>query len=639
MFHKSWGPIALCACVSLFAQTRTGEPLPVPGDLSRLEPGVWGRYRAKPAPAIRFSDSARLDSLVRAGTLYLSLRDAVALAIENNLDVELTRLTPLIAESDVQRAKAGGIGRGVPTTVREGPAGLGASGSLSAIQGITATGGLQTSVSAVDPTANSTVSAVNPTVTTTGPAVPSLDPVLVGSAGWNRTNRGQTNVFLSGTNELTTTNTSGSFGIQKGFLTGGTASLGFDSTHQNANNYRSDINPATTGGLSLNFSQPLLNGFGMAVNNRYIRIAKNNRQVSDLVFEQQLMTTAYAVTRLYWDLVSLNSQAAVARQTVALAERLLDENRQQAETGTLAPIEVVRSRAAVASARRDLTVAEARVRQQETILKDYITRQSVDEAALQRLRVAPTDTIAPPGQEAVQPLQDLVGEARQRRPDFVQAQIQVQNSKITLDGSKSALLPTLSLVGNARTNSLYGPVSALPQANTGSGVLPRSPSPDMLGGLGTGLTQMFTGRFPDYGVGLQLNVPILNRAAQADYARDQLSLRQQEIRLQQVEKQLRVDVSNALIAVEQSRAAYEAAREAREFQQQSYEAEQQKYAVGASTNYLVIQYQRDLAQAQSVEVAALADYATAKAALDRATGQILERLNVRVVDAYKGTVK
>jgi outer membrane protein TolC len=600
---------------------------------------VWARYKARSLPVIRFSDSPRLDSLVRAGTLYLSLHDAVALAIENNLDVELTRLTPLIAESDVQRAKAGGIGRGVPTTVREGPAGLGASGSQAATQGITATAGLQTSVSAVDPTANSTVSAVNPTVTTTGPGVPGLDPVLVGSVGWNRTNHGQTNIFLSGTNELTTTNTAGSFAIQKGFLTGGTASLGFDNTHQNTNNYRSDINPNTAGGLTLNFSQPLLNGFGLAVNNRYIRIAKNNRQVSDLVFEQQLITTAYAVTRLYWDLVSLNSQAAVARQSVALAERLLDENQQQAETGTLAPIEVVRSRAAVATARRDLTVAEARVRQQETILKDYITRQSVDEVTLQRLRLVPTDTITPPGQEPVQPLQDLVGEARQRRPDFTQAQIQVQNSKITLDGSKSSLLPTLSLIGNARTNSLYGPVSTLPQVSSGNTLLPRSPTPDILGGLGSGLTQIFTGRYPDYGVALQLNIPIMNRAAQADYARDQLSLRQQEIRLQQVEKQLRVDVSNALIAVEQSRAAYEAAREAREFQQQSYEAEQQKYAVGASTNYLVIQYQRDLAQAQSAEVAALADYATSKAALDRATGQTLERLNISVVDAYKGTVK
>jgi outer membrane protein len=630
MISKNVVVLALCGGCCLPAQGPTQQELPLPPNAVGAAPGLLQRYQPRQAAAISFTDSPRLNALIRAGSLYLSLREAVALAIENNLDVELTRITPLIAESDLLRAKAGGTARGVPTTVREGPAGLGSSS-----QGITATGGLQTSVSASDATANSTVSAVNPSVTSSGPAVPMLDPSLVGSIGWNKTNHPQTATFITGTSELTTTSLPGSFGLQKGFLSGGMASVGYDTLRQNTNNLRSDINPNTTGGISLNISQPLLNGFGVAVNNRYIRIAKNNRQVSDLVFEQQLITTGYAVTRLYWDLVSLNSQAKVAEQSVALAQRLLDENQQQEQTGTLASIEVVRAKAEVARAQRDLTVANARVRQQETILKDYLTRQTVDSAVVERLRIVPTDTIPVPTTDATQPLPDLIGAAQKRRPDYAQAVIQVDSSRISLDGSRNALKPSLNVVASARTNTLYGPVNAIPPVTPGT---VRTPSGNLVGGLGTGLDQIFTGRYPDYGVALQLNIPLSNRAAQADYSRDQLSLRQQQIRLQQVEKQLRVDVSNALIAVEQSRAAWEAARQAREFQTQSLDAEQQKYAVGASTNYLVIQYQRDLAQAQSIEVAALADYATAQAALDRATGMSLERLDISVADAYRGTL-
>ena len=158
------------------------------------------------------------------------------------------------------------------------------------------------------------------------------------------------------------------------------------------------MNPATTAGLAFNFDQPLLRGFGLAVNNRYIRIAKNNRNVSDLVFEQQVVSTAYAVARLYWDLVALRSNVSVQRESVDLADRLLRENVQQEQIGTLAPIEVVRTRAQLASARRDLTVAETRLRQQETVLKDYLTRGTVDSQSLSSLCIIPTDSIVTPTQ-------------------------------------------------------------------------------------------------------------------------------------------------------------------------------------------------------------------------------------------------
>ncbi len=299
-------------------------------------------------------------------------------------------------------------------------------------------------------------------MTASGPIVPNLDPTLIGSIGFNRNNRPQTNTFITGTNANISSSTLGDLRLQKGFLLGGVASVGVDSTRLNTNNLRADVNPATNAGLAATFVQPLLRGFGLAVNNRYIRIAKNNRNVSDLVFEQQVVSTAYTVARLYWDLVAIRSDANVQQESLDLAQRLLAENLQQEQAGTLAPIEVTSTRAAVASVRRNLTVAQTRLRQQETVLKDYLTRGSVDSPALSALRIIPTDTMTLPAQEAIEPLQDLVAEARKKRPEIAQADIQVDNSRITATGSRSALLPSLDLVASARSNALFGAINPVP---------------------------------------------------------------------------------------------------------------------------------------------------------------------------------
>jgi outer membrane protein len=628
---------------ALFSQTTRGDQLPSATKsegLTDAEPGRLGRYRGSEARGVKLYDTTRIDSLIRAGTLYLSLRDAIALAIENNLDVEYQRLTPLIGESDLMRTRAGGISRGVPSNILQGPSGLGSSavGSGAATAGIS---GAATQTDLTNQlTSGTSVPAAGPQTSASGPAIPALDPAIVGAAGWNRSNRPQTNTFITGTNAIIGSSTVGELGVRKGFLFGGTGSLGFDGTRQNTNNLRSDINPSTSGGLSFSFTQPLLQGFGSAVNGRYIRIAKNNRRVSDLVFEQQLLTTVYSVIRLYWDLVALTGEVRVQRESLSLSERLLNENRQQQEAGTLAPIDVVRTRASVASVRRDLTVAETRVRQQETILKDYLTRGTVDSTLFNALRIVPTDSVGDPPTDPIQPIQDLVAEARSHRPDLLQVSLQVDNSKIALTGSRNALLPNVDLVVNARSNALYGTLNPTPPPGSGTGGtdLIRTPDPSFLGGAGTGLSQIFGAQFADYGAQIQVNIPILNRAARADYARDRIAVSQQQIRLQQLEKQIRVDVVNALIAVEQSRAAWTAAKEARDFQAQSLEAEREKYKVGVSTNYLLIQYQRDLVQAESAEVTALTDYAKARAALDRATGALLDKMGISIVDAYRGSL-
>ncbi|HYP12391.1 MAG TPA: TolC family protein [Bryobacteraceae bacterium] len=408
--------VAFLSAPDLDSQTTTGEVMPAATPTQTNE-GVLARYRPNAVAPVSLADSQRLDSLVRGGNIYLSLRDAIALAIENNLDVEYQRIAPAIAEADLLRARAGGVARGVASDVREGPSGLGSggvggAGSSAAGQRQGISGGAQGSGTGA--TGASGVQTSSAQISGSGPGVPSFDPALVGSLGWSKSNRPQTTTFLSGTNALVNRSVLWDFGIQKGFGFGGVAFLGADATRTNSNSLRADVNPSTNAGLALRLNQPLLQGFGLALNNRFIRIARNNRQVSDLVFQEQVISAAYAVERLYWDLVSLNGEVSVQRQTLTLSERLLNENIQQAEAGTLAPIEVTRARAEVARARRDLTVAETRVRQQETVIKDYLTRGTVDTVRLASLRIIATDTIAPPAQEQIQPLQELVATARKR---------------------------------------------------------------------------------------------------------------------------------------------------------------------------------------------------------------------------------
>jgi len=305
----------------------------------------------------------------------------------------------------------------------------------------------------------------------------------------------------------------------------------------------------------------------------------------------------------------------------------------------LAPIEIVRAEAEVARSQQELTQAETGVLQQETVLKNYISRTGLQSASIADARIVPTDQLRIPDTEQVEPVQDLVAKAIQNRPELQQTQLQIENAKISLVGSKSQLLPSLNVVASAQNNGLAGQVnSLLAPSPSGQPFYPTSLDPRLLGGLGGVWTQILGRSFPDYSLGFQLSVPLRNRTAQADITRDQLSLRQSEIRQRQELNNIRVDVQNALIGLQQSRSRYQAAQKSRVLPEQTLDAEQKKYALGASTIFFVIQAQRDLAQAQAVEVAALSTYNRAKVSLERATGTILDRANVSIDEAEKGVV-
>ena len=593
-------------------------------------PGFFNRYQGNLVAPVSVSNSSRLEALVRAGRLYLSLQDAIAASLENNIDIEIQRYGPRIAEQDLARARAGAAIRGVNQST--------ASGSQSATGTGVSTGGGTGGGGSNSSTAGS--NAVQ--LSNSGPSTGSLDPSLTGNLQWGHFSSPQTTNFLTGTTSLITRQKIYNFGVSQSFLTGTSAQLGYNNNIAQSNNLRNDFNPVTSSNLDLFVSQRLLQGFGVAINNRNIRIAKNNIQVADLVFKQQLINTVANVIGLYWDLVAYNEDVAVRRQALALSEKLYNDNRKQVEIGTLAPIEIVRAEAEVASRQQDLTTAETNVLQQETILKNALSRNGVASPTIAEVRIVPTDRIRMPAVEAIQPIQDLTAKALEDRPELAQTNIQIENSRIALKGTKNALLPSVDAFVDLRNRGQAGSVSDLPFVDPTTGnLVPRNPNAVdgfFLGGYSTVLRQLFGRSFPDYSAGFQLNIPLRNRAALADYTNAQLNLRQSELGYQRQVNGVRVDVQNALIALQQARARYQAAEKNRALQEQTLDAEQKKYALGASTVFLVIQAQRDLAQAESSRVQALASYARARTQLDLATGQTLDANNIHIDEAIKGSV-
>lgn len=587
---------------------------------------ITAPYNPAHIQPLNLGNSNRLESLLRGGNLYLSLQDAIALALENNLDIELQRYSPLISEAGLLRARAGGLLRGVAPGVTQGPqSATGQRGQATGISQSAATQAQQAQSGAGQGTI----------ISQTGTTIPNLDPFFSGFMRWGHTTAPQTNSFVSGNNTLVQQNNLANFSYNQSFLSGTMVNLGISNSHLTSNSLRAELNPSSSSSLNLNVTQKLLQGFGLGVNNRNIRIAKNNREVSDLTFKLQVITTVSAIINLYWDLVSFNADVKVKQQALELNQKLLSDNQKQVEIGTLAPIEVVRAEAEVASARQDLTISQSRVLQQETQLKNALSRTGISSPALADANIVPTDSIKLPETEPVEPIQDIMANAMRARPEIAQRRIQVENDRIALKGSRSQLLPTLDAVAAFSNNGLAGQISTLPLPE---GSLPRVVPGFFTGGYSTVLGQLFRRNFPDYSLALQMNIPLRNRSAQADMVLDQLTLRQREIQMQQLENNVRVEVKNALIGIQQSRAIYEASSKTRVFREQTLDAEQKKYQLGASTLFNVILAQRDLVTAQSAEVTALSDYSRARVQYDIATGQTLVRNAISVEEAFQGRV-
>jgi outer membrane protein len=591
---------------------QTPEGPPVVGRI--LRPFHLERRIVSPAT---LSNTARLESLIRAGNLYLSAQDVIALALENNVDIAIQRYGPYLAREVVRRAQGGGALRDIGQPISPGPTSV-------SLEGV--------NVNAVGLGENSSgVSSGGGIVVQYGAQPPPLDPILYLYASFGHYTSPISNPISTGVASLIQDYRTYVAQYQQSFLTGTFTQLTYGSTYNKYNSPYNDVNPYTTGYLDLVINQNLLQGFGIAVNNRNIRVAKNNLKVTDIQLKLQVITTVSAALNLYWDLVSFNEDLRIKQEALNTAQQLHEGNQRQVELGTLPAIEVTRAAAEVSAAKESLLIAQTNVAQQETVLKNALSRNAVVNQTLDEVHIVPLDHITVPETEDLKPTADLVKLALAQRPEIEKAKINIESSTINLGGSKNYLLPTLQANFELTNNGLSGPVNP---ASFPGFVAPQA----FIGGYGNLLRQIFGRDFPNYSAGFSLNIPFRNRVAQADYVADQLSLRQNQLQYQKAIAQIRVDVKNAVIGLQQARARYETAVATRSLAQQTLEAEQNRFRFGESTIATVVQAERDLASDQSSEVQSMANYTHAKIAFDEAIGQTLDVNSISMAEAAAGRV-
>jgi outer membrane protein len=619
--------IVWLSAAGLLAQTpeiaiQTPPAPPVVGPL--LRPFHMERRVVSPA---KLTNTSRLESLIRAGNLYLSAQDVIALALENNVDIAIQRYGPYLAREVLRRAQGGGFLRDIGQPVSAGPTSV-------SLEGV--------NVNSVGlPESGSGVGSGGGIVIQLGTPPPSLDPVLFAYANFQHSTIPLSNIFLDLIPFLQNDSRTLQVGYSQSFLTGTNAQLTYGTTRSSLNSPANYINPYTSGYLDLYVTQNLLQGFSRAVNNRNIRVAKNNMKVTDLQLKRQVVTTVSAVLNLYWDLVSFNEDLRIKQEALNTAQQLYDGNKRQVELGTLPAIEATRAAAEVSAAKESLLIAQTNVAQQETVLKNALSRNGIVSQTLDEVHILPLDHIVVPETEDLKPTTELVELALTQRPEIAQTKINIESSIINMGGTRNALMPTLQAFFELTNNGLSGqpnPVGEGIAADQNIVAQRGTPPPILVGGYGNLLSQIFGRDFPNYSAGFSLNITFRNRAAQADYVTDQLQLRQNQLQFQKAVGQVRVDVKNAVIGLQQARARYETGVATRALAQQTLEAEQNRFRFGESTIAIVVQAQRDLAADQSAEVQAMANYTHAKVAFDEAVGQTLDVNGISMDEAAAGQV-
>jgi outer membrane protein len=607
-------------------------------------PNPIGPYTPRHLAAPNLANTARIDQLMRDGKLYLSLNDAIALALENNLDIAIARYNLNIADTDVLRAKAGSATLGVNTGIVQNTPGGGV-GGLGGQVG-SGTGGTTLGAGGAGAGAGGLVGST----LGLGPLITSFDPVLTGTLQEDRFHILPSSTFSPESAQNTTT---GSFAYNQGFSWGTNLLVGFNNTRIATGDAPfTTLSPQLNSSFKFQLTQHLLQGFGLAANNRFISIAKNNRELSDVAFRLQVITTVNQIQTMYWDLVYAYENARVQKESLAFADRTLSDTKKQVEIGSLAPIEVVRAQSTVAQDQQALTIALTNLQLEQLLMKNALSRTLRDQT-LAAADVIPTSTMELPQNEAIQPTQDLIADALHHRADLVESRIQLNTTEISNKAVRSALLPTLDLFayyGGTGLGGVQNPTNLCvnqPVAEQGEGFcagpnqaaggetfIPIAPTTSYNGTL----NQLVNSTGSDKGVGLQLNIPLRNRAAQAVQIRSELEYQQAQMRLQQIENQISIEVRNAQFGVEQNRASVASAQAAVDYARQSLDAEQKKYQFGTSTTTLVLQTQSALATSESTLMSAMAAYEKSRIELDRAIGVTLDHAGISIDDAAKGQV-
>ena len=611
-------PAAASASTQTTVSTAAPAPRNIPFDqMLRSSHNPINSYRGKAAPPPVLVNSMRINSLMRDGKLYLSLHDAIDLALENNLDLVIARYNLPIAQMDILRTSAGGSVRGVNTGVVSGTpgGGQGASGAGGGAGGTT--GGAGGAGSGASGLVTSTLG--------TGTSVSTYDPLISATTYVDHLTQLLPNKTVYGVPVIHDNTIEGNFTYQQAFPTGGGLQVAWNNNRQTFNSPNQSINPQLTSYFQVYMQQQLLAGFGLGPNLRYLRIAKTNQKISDIAFKAQVIATVTQICDLYWDLVSAYDNEQVEEHSVAFATETLNTSRKQLELQAIPEMDVLKAEGELANREQDLTVARTNLELQELYMKNALTR-SLDDPILQEMPVVPVDHIGNQAQAISEPVQDMIADALKNRTELLESALDLQNRELSRKTARNALLPTLSAYG------FY--------AGTGyGGTTSPSSGSTVPGGFGGAVENAFNYSSPEYQMGFQLSVPLRNRIAKADQYRTELEYRQSQVYAEELKKRIHIEVRNARYALEQGASRVDAARHARDLARRTLDIMQKEQKLGAGSNQQTLSAEHDLALAESALVTAETAYEKARIEVKRATGSILEEYGISIADAKAGTVE
>ena len=574
-------------------------------------------------PPIRLANSERLSQLVRAGMLYLTTQDAIALALENNIDIEVSRYNPFISAWNLERAQAGGALPGVPSSASQ-------AGSVASGQGVA---GSQAAAGVSVPGARSNGSSSNATVSQIGPVTQNLDPIIQENSTFSHISSPQPDEVQSGVFNLIQNTRAYSGSYQQGYLAGGIAQVSYNDHYLSENASSDLLNPSVAPTLSVSVQQNLLRGFGVATNARTITVARMNLNTAELNFKTQVISVVNQVLNAYYNLAADYEDLRAKRSASETAQTFVSDTKRQIEIGSVAPSDLIAAESAAASSAQAVVDSDTAVQQQELTLKNLISRTGPADAVLANVRIVPIDSIAIPASDNLLPVDQLVRQALANRADLASELASEKANEVNSLGTKNGILPSLTgfavesdagLAGVPRTVSIDG--------------FTESGNKYFGGGIGNALGQVFRRNFPTQSGGIFYQEPLRNRQAQADYSIDLLTLRQTQLTNHKDLNQVEVDVRNGVVALQQARARFDAAVRNRTLQQELFDAEAKRFRLGASTPYNVALQQRDLINAQSAAVAATVAYSTARVTLDQTLGITLEANHIDINEVKSGKI-
>jgi len=613
------------------------EPAPVPTepfslrsserDFSRpfapFKGNPINRYRPTSIGKASFANSVRLTDLVKDGKIYLSLSDAIALALENNFDIAIARYDLDIADTDILRTRTGASPLGAPSGL--------ITNTLGGSAAILSTGGGPGGTAGGAGGAGSGTSGLTLSTGGAGPTPASLDPNMTATVSFDRDRAPSSSFFLGGTSSTNNYN----FAVNQGFVTGTNLQVAFNNSYATSSNSTAQFSPQLSSTYKATLTQHLLSGAGIWVNKRFMYQAQNNRRITDASFRQQLLYTVNQVETIYWGLVQAYEDVQAKERGLDQSSKLAADNRKQLDIGTMAPLDVVQSDSTVATDRQALISAQSALNYQQQIIKQAIAR-NLNDPSLSAAPVIPTDRVSLEAiPEEQQPAEALVQEAFQRRPELEQAVLTLRNDEITLKGARNLLLPTFDIVAYLEGQGIAGSINK----NLNCAYYPGGVCPTGSTGYGTALDHAFNNSAPDKGIGFNISIPIRNRYAQSVQERSLMEYRQAELRLEQLYTQIRMQVVNAKFALTNDRAQVQAAQSARNYNQQSLDAEVKKLRLGASTTASVLLQQRNLAVAEDQLIAAHAAYAKDRAGLYQTLAATLQHYGINLTEAASGEVK